>query len=218
MKKLQIAALVPVKNFSNSKSRLSGILSQKGREILSELMLKSTLHNLNKINFISEIIVVSEDSKAKKISSFFGANFLYAKETGVNHAIKVGDEFCKKNEINCNIVIPIDLALLVPSDLFLLFSISSKYHKCSIICPSARKDGTNFLLRRPIDIFETSYDHDSYYNHILLSRKAHVHTIVFSSMSLMLDLDTTDDITKLINLFPKHKLSRLLLAANWGLI
>ena len=218
MKKSRVAALIPVKNFSNGKSRLSNFLSPKGREILSELMLKLTLNNLNKMNFISDVIIVSEDIKAKKISSFYGANFLYAKELGVNHAVKIGDEFCAKNEIDCNIVIPIDLAILLPSDLSPIFSLSLKYHECSIICPSLRKDGTNFLLRRPIDIFETSYDDNSYYNHIVLSRKAKVHTMVFSSMNIMLDVDTKDDIIKLVSLFPENKLSRLLLDTNFSLI
>jgi 2-phospho-L-lactate guanylyltransferase len=170
------------------------------------------------MDFISDVVIVSEESKAKKISNFYGANFLYAKELGVNHAVKIGDKFCAKNEIDCNIVIPIDLALLSPSDLFLIIYLSLRHEKCAIICPSLRKDGTNLLLRRPIDIFETSYDDRSYYNHIVMSREAKVHTMVISSMNIMLDVDTKEDILKLVNLFPENKLSRLLLATNFNLI
>ena len=128
----------------------------------------------------------------------------------MDHAIKVGDDFCNENLFNTNIVVPIDLIFLDPHEIELLLSMSSKLSKCSIIVPSTRMDGTNLLIRRPFNLYETSYDNDSYYNHIQSSKKTCARTIIVKSINLSEDLDTMDDYNSIIT-HPINRLAHLVL-------
>jgi 2-phospho-L-lactate guanylyltransferase len=86
---------------------------------------------------------------------------------------------------------------------------AKKYQNCSIIVPSMRMDGTNILLRKPFNLYETSYDNNSYYEHIQSSKKNSERTIIINSVNLSEDLDTMDDFKRIIAQ-PTNKLSHLI--------
>jgi 2-phospho-L-lactate guanylyltransferase len=172
-------------------------------------MLKSTIIALKKCKSISTIVTISADERVEKISSYYDIKFIFAKEKGVNYAVNVGDDICKENLINTNIVVPIDLIYLDPIEIELLLSIASKAKKCSIIVPSTRMDGTNLLIRKPFNLYETSYDNNSYFNHVQSSRKTSARTLVVKSANLSKDLDTMDDYDSITDR-PMNRLSHLI--------
>lgn len=204
---MKIAAFIPVKQFESSKTRLS--LTRNQKIVLTELMLKSTILTLKKCKNISAIVTISADKRVEQISSFYDVKFVFAQEKGVNYAIKVGDDICKEKLVNANIVVPIDLIFLDPNEIELLLLIAGKLNRCSIIVPSARMDGTNLLIRKPFNLYDTSYDNNSYYNHVRSSRKTAAHTIVVKSANLSKDLDTMDDYES-ITYHPANRLSYLI--------
>jgi len=204
---MKTAAFIPVKQFESSKTRLS--LTSNQKIVLTELMLKSTIIALKKCKNISTIVTISADERVKKISSFYDIKFIFAKEKGVNYAVKVGDDICKQNLVSASIVVPIDLIFLDPKEIELLLSIASKLNKCSIIVPSVRMDGTNLLIRKPFSLYETSYDNNSYFNHVQSSRRTTAQTIVVNSANLSKDLDTMDDFDSITN-HPMNRLSYLI--------
>jgi len=204
---LKIAALVPVKQFELSKTRLE--LTKNQKIVLTELMLKFTIINLKKCKSISTIVTISEDERVEKISKIYETKFIFSKEKGVNFAIDAGDNYCKEKKVKSNIIVPIDLVFLNPYEIELLLFVARKYQKCSIIVPSMRIDGTNILLRQPLNMFETSYDNNSYFNHIQSSIKAKAQTVIIKSVNLSEDLDTMDDFNRIISR-PINKLSQLI--------
>jgi 2-phospho-L-lactate/phosphoenolpyruvate guanylyltransferase len=204
---LKIVAIIPVKRFELSKTRLE--LTRNQKTVLTELMLKFTILNLKKCKSISSIVTISQDKRVEAISKFYGIKFIFAKEKGVNSAIWAGDDYCKENKVVSNIIVPIDLIFLNSNELELLFKEARKYQRCSIIVPSIRMDGTNLLLRKPFDIYDTSYDNNSYFNHILSSKKSRAKTIIIRSINLSEDLDTMEDYDRIITK-PINKLSQLI--------
>ncbi len=148
---MKITALIPVKQFELSKTRLE--LTKNQRNVLTELMLKSTILNLKKCKSISTIVTISADEKVETISKYYNVKFIFSKEKGVNYAVELGDDYCKEYLVDTNIVVPIDLIFLEPNEIELLLSMSRKFHKCSIIVPSMRMDGTNILIRRPFNMY-----------------------------------------------------------------
>jgi len=203
---LKIAALVPVKQFELSKTRLE--LTKNQKIVLTELMLKFTIINLKKCKSISAIVTISEDERVEKISKIYETKFIFSKDKGVNFAIDAGDNYCKEKMVKSNIIVPIDLILLNPYEIELLLFVARKHQRCSIIVPSMRIDGTNILIRQPFNMFETSYDNNSYFNHIQSSKKANAQTIIIKSVNLSEDLDTMDDYNRIITR-PTNKLSQL---------
>lgn len=204
---MKIAALVPVKQFELSKTRLE--LTKNQKIVLTELMLKFTIINLKKCKSISTIVTISEDERVEKLSKIYESKFIFSKEKGVNFAIDAGDNYCKEKKVKSNIIVPIDLVFLNPYEIELLLFVARKYQRCSIIVPSMRIDGTNILLRQPLNMFETSYDNNSYFNHIQSSIKAKAQTVIIKSVNLSEDLDTMDDFNRIVTR-PINKLSQLI--------
>jgi 2-phospho-L-lactate/phosphoenolpyruvate guanylyltransferase len=204
---LKIAAIIPVKQFELSKTRLD--LTRNQKIVLTELMLKFTILNLKKCKSISTIVTISLDDRVERISKYYGIKFVLSEEKGVNFAIGVGDDYCKENLVKSNIIVPIDLVFLNPFELELLLVEARKHQKCSIIVPSMRMDGTNLLLRQPFNLFKTSYDNNSYFNHILSSKNSSAQTVIIRSSNLSEDLDTMDDFNR-ISANPINKLSQLI--------
>jgi 2-phospho-L-lactate guanylyltransferase len=206
---LKIAAVVPVKSFHASKSRLSPFLADVQREAISQLMMKYTLGVLCKLEFLTQIIVVSYDKFVGRFAEAFGADYLCQVETGVNSAVSAADRLCLENGVQSNIIIPTDLCFLSEHEIRLIYYESTKFPSAVAICPSKRRDGTNFLLRNPLSMFETSYDNNSYYNHLSLAGNSRAHMITIESENLERDIDIPQDIVDAIEHRPTHKMTRI---------
>jgi 2-phospho-L-lactate guanylyltransferase len=204
---MKIIALIPVKRFESSKTRLD--LTKNQKIVLTQLMLKNTIINLTKCKSISTIVTISADERVKEISNHYKIENIYSNEKGVNYAIEVGGEYCKEKQAQLNIIVPIDLVFINSYEIELLLSMASKYQNCSIIVPSMRMDGTNILLRKPFNLYQTSYDNNSYYEHIQSSKRSGEHTIIINSVNLSEDLDTMNDYKRIISQ-PSNHLSRLI--------
>ena len=191
---LKIFAIVPVKRFENGKSRLAPLLSTVERVKLCELLLDETLYTLKKTCAISEVIVVSSDKRAEKIAKVYGASFLIEyKEGGVNTAVAIADNYCKRADVDASIVIPQDLPLMTSRDIDIICKSSEEYEKCMIICPSLRYDGSNALLRKPSLLIKTYYDNNSFGMHITAAKEIGAILKIIHLARIMIDLDTIDD-------------------------
>ncbi|MFY9872137.1 MAG: 2-phospho-L-lactate guanylyltransferase [Candidatus Nitrosopolaris sp.] len=192
---MKIFALVPVKKFDSSKSRLSSVLNVDERKKLSELLLMNTISVLTKSSAISEIVIVSSDEVAMEIAKRNDAKFLReSKDHGVNVAIARADDYSSENGAEATLVIPQDLPLLMTADVNMICRKAESTERCLVICPSIRHDGSNALLRKPSRLLKTYYDEDSFNAHIRAATKVGIPIKVFLSKRIMVDLDTTEDI------------------------
>jgi 2-phospho-L-lactate guanylyltransferase len=196
---LKIFAIVPAKHFESGKSRLSSLLNMHDRVKLSGLLLESTLSTLSKATTISNIIVVSSDVRAKRIAKMHAAMFLdEVNDIGVNNAVTIANNYCNEAGADATIVVPQDLPLAVPEDIDKICSYAKEYHKCLVVCPSVRYDGSNALLRRPPKLIESSYDDNSFDKHINAARRAGAKIKIILLHRIMRDLDTVEDAQYLI--------------------
>jgi 2-phospho-L-lactate/phosphoenolpyruvate guanylyltransferase len=197
---MKIFALVPVKRFESSKSRLSSVLNVVERKELSELLLTNTLSVLTEASAISEIVIVSSDEVAIEIARRNGAQVLReSKDDGVNAAIARADDYSFENGAEATLVIPQDLPLLAAADVNMICRKAESPARCLVVSPSIRYDGSNALLRKPSRLLKTSYDEDSFNAHIRAATKVGIPIKVFLSKRIMLDLDTTEDIKILMS-------------------
>ena len=197
---MKIFALVPVKRFESSKSRLSSVLNVIERKELSQLLLTNTLSVLTEASAISEIVIVSSDEVAMEIARKNGAEVLRERrDDGVNAAIARADDYSFENGAEATVVIPQDLPLLVAADVNMICRKAESPDRCLVVCPSIRYDGSNALLRKPSRLLRTSYDQDSFNAHIRSATKSGIPIKVFLSKRIMLDLDTTEDLKILMH-------------------
>jgi len=206
----RVAIILPVKGFSESKSRLAPTLDLTERIAISQLMLKFTLNSVAKLKFTSRVVVVSYDTRVQRIAETFGVDFVCENRKGVNAAVQAGDRFCLESGINSNIVIPIDLCFLNVDEVNLIYRHAVLFQNVVVLCPSLKRDGTNFLLRNPLPLFETSFDNSSYYKHLESANKSDAHIILLNSPTLGRDIDTTQDLLEAIKYNPTNKLTEVL--------
>ena len=203
---LKVFAIVPVKNFERGKSRLQSLLTVEERIKLSELFLDLTLKTLTKTRVISQVVIVSSDKRADEIVKKYDAIFLgEKKDQGVNAAVALADTYISKYIVDASIVIPQDLPLLLPQDIERICKAAQSHERCLVICPSVRFDGSNALLRRPPLLLKTSYEHDSYNIHIKKAKALNASVRIIHIKRIMIDIDTIDDIRKLIKFSSRNK-------------
>jgi 2-phospho-L-lactate/phosphoenolpyruvate guanylyltransferase len=192
-------AIVPVKRFDRSKSRLGTILSLDERRKLSELLLVNTVRTLEQSSAISSTIIVTSESSAEEIVGTTRAEFLKLdNDNGVNAALLLADKYSSQNGADATLVIPQDIPLLSATDIDNLCSRAERLARCIVICPSIRYDGTNALLRKPPQLMKTLYDNDSFNSHIRAAVKINVPIRFFLSGKMMKDLDSIEDIRILL--------------------
>ena len=201
---MKIAAIIPVKTFSNAKTRLQ--LPTEKVEELCKIMLEEILQTLSISPKIEEIILVTKEEKAIEIGEKFNViTIIDQKEEGVNQAVSLADEYLLKNNFNASIVFPQDIPYIKTQDID--FMLKHQMHpNFAIIVPSRKFDGTNALVRMPINLMETHYDNDSYRNHMITAKEHTLNVAMVFVKRIMLDVDSKEDLKFLLEQNEKPKL------------
>ena len=168
------------------------------RKNLAFFLLNTTIKTLKESQLIYEIIVVSSDKTIEEFSLENSLKFIKDSNNGVNNAVILAAHYCIDNDIDANIVIPHDLPFISAKEIDQICTISEKYHKCIIICPSKRFDGTNILFRKPPNVIKTFYDDNSYMNHLKEAQKFNIPIESLDLDSLMFDIDTKEDLIEFL--------------------
>ncbi|MGN6614301.1 MAG: 2-phospho-L-lactate guanylyltransferase [Candidatus Nitrosocosmicus sp.] len=199
------AIIIPIKRLEKSKTRLSPFLNYDQRKNLTELLILDTLEKVSTLKNSQTILVCSETLKLP--SKFKDLVILNEKDSdmsgggGVNVAIELANEYIENNQFEESIIVPIDLPLMSITDLKELLEFSKGFNDGICIVPSRRYDGTNVLLRKPNSIINTFYDNNSFYNHIKDAAEKKRSVKVFNFESLMIDLDTIEDIFYILDIY-----------------
>ena len=188
---MKTSAIIPVKTFSNAKTRLD--ITEEKKITICKLMFEEVLQTLSLSSVIDDIVVVSKDEDALKISKKFNAIQISDKETGVNDAVALADEYLKNNGYGSSIVFPQDIPFMKTQDIDFLLQFQSP-PKYALIVPSRRFDGTNALVRMPVDLMETHYDEDSYKIHLSTGKLKTTNTSLIFVRRIMMDVDNADDL------------------------
>lgn len=187
---MKVAAIIPVKTFSKAKTRLS--LQQKTTVELCKLMFDEVLKTIVDSD-IDSIVVVTKDKDAIGIGKSYDViQIADDSETGVNNAVSLADKYLTKNGFEMSIVFPQDIPFMQRDDIEKLLKFSSE--NSVLVVPSRRFDGTNAMLRSPVNIMETHYDEDSYKIHLKTGRTCTSKTSLVLMRRIMMDVDNNEDL------------------------
>ena len=201
---MKIAAIIPVKTFSNAKTRLK--LPPNKVEELCEVMLEEILQTLSISPKIDEIILITKEEKAMEIGKKYNTiTIIDEKEESVNQAVSLADKYLLENDFNASVVFPQDIPFIKTQDID--FILKHQLHpNFVIIVPSRNFDGTNALVRMPIDIMKTHYDNDSYRNHMKTAKEHTLNVAMVFVKRIMLDIDNQEDLDILLEQNEKPEL------------
>ena len=193
---MKIAAVIPVKTFSSAKTRLQ--LPTEKVEELCKIMLEEILQIISTSPKIEKIVLVTKEQKAIEMGQKFNTiTIIDEKEEGVNQAVSLADKYLLENNFNASIVFPQDIPLIKTEDVD--FMLRHQLHpNFAIIIPSRKFDGTNALVRMPVDLMKTHYDDNSYRKHMLTAKEHTMNVAMVFVKRIMLDVDSQEDLEFLL--------------------
>lgn len=203
---MQVAAIIPVKTFSNAKSRLG--FSQEKTVQLCKIMLEQVLESISQSKIITKSIIVSKDETALQTGRRFNTIQIFEdNERGVNHAVSLADRYLVENKFDTSVVFPQDIPLMQPQDIDNLIRFQTM--KASLlVVPSRRFDGTNALVRTPVNAIETHYDEDSYKIHLSTGKARGISTSFVLINRIMWDVDNKSDLEFIMSNIEKPALKK----------
>ena len=188
---MKTSVIIPVKTFQKSKTRLH--LSENKTRELCRLLLEEVIKTIHKSKIIDKTIVVTNEEQVSDIIKKYDCEKIQDKhETSVNDAVKLAEKYLIDNKFTHSIVIPLDVPFFYSDDLKELLKFSSD--KSVVIVPSRHFDGTNALVRNPINSMTPRYDEGSYSFQTESAKNDDIKISIGLIYRLMLDIDNTEDL------------------------
>ncbi len=193
---MRTLAILPMKTFSEAKTRLRLELNAQDRRALVEAMFADVLVALRRVPALERIIVVSADHGAQRIAAGYGATVVEDDERGHNAAAMHGIRGALEAGADRALLVPGDCPTLAPKDLDVLLAHETA-GRSALIVPDRHGTGTNALLLTPPDALVPSFGPDSCRRHLADAGSSGVAAEVVELPSLALDIDTADDLDAL---------------------
>ena len=193
---MKTSVIIPVKSFQKSKTRLH--LSKEKTIEICRLLLEEVIKTVSESKLIHEIIIVTNEEQILDIIEKYNCKRIQDKyEISVNDAVGLAEKYLIENKFTHSIVLPLDVPFFYTEDLEKLLNFSSE--KSVVIIPSRHFDGTNALVRSPINSMKPRYDEGSYIFQVESAMNFDVKISIGLINRLMLDIDNIEDLDFVLN-------------------
>ncbi|HEX3392191.1 MAG TPA: 2-phospho-L-lactate guanylyltransferase [Solirubrobacteraceae bacterium] len=192
---MRTAAILPVKRFPLAKQRLGQSVADPLRLELARAMVGDVLSALRDCSAIETTIVVTNEPSVAAAGRYLGAIVVEdSAEQGQSAAAELGIARALADKIERTLCVPGDCPTLDPGELEALLG---EHTSGLTIVPDRHGSGTNGLLLSPPGAISPSFGPDSRERHELLAREAGLEHRLAQPASLLLDIDTGDDLAAL---------------------
>ena len=190
---LKIAAVVPVKGFEQSKSRLSVVLKKEERQQLVMRMLEHLLAVLIREKSISAVYVITPD---QAVGEFVHARFARVQVifsmADLNEAVNLSAQVLQEDGYMSMLFLFSDLPFLTSADL--QAAVQAARESSVVLMPDGKKKGTNGIALTPPDCMCTCFGEDSFSIHMELAKKICQEPCVLETYGFAQDIDLPDDL------------------------
>ena len=183
------AIVLPVKSLSETKSRLSPVLSLLERGALTLAMLEDVMDATQSI-VGWETWVISPDEVVLEIALGRSARAIREEKPPLANAIRQAEAEASERMVDA-------LAVLLPdTPLVTAGALTRALHTLGpvVLAPSIDEGGTNLMIRRPPTAIDARFGTDSYRKHLEAAAMADLPTAIVGSPELAFDLDLPGDI------------------------
>jgi 2-phospho-L-lactate guanylyltransferase len=195
---VRTAAILPVKRFAQAKRRLGASVEDPLRLDLVRAMVGDVLTALAETASIEHTIVVTGEPSVADTARAQGAIVIDdSAQDGQSAAVALGVERALTGGMERAFCIPGDCPTLDPAEMEALLSPSAGDRPEVVIVPDRHGTGTNGLLLAPPDAIPPSFGPDSCERHRALAIAAGIAVRIEQPPSLLLDIDTGDDLVVL---------------------
>jgi 2-phospho-L-lactate guanylyltransferase len=205
--------LVPVKNLSDAKQRLSAVLNPQERVALAQAMCEDVLQTLAHWDSRPSVAVVTSDPFAGDLATRLDFEVIPDDNSGETSAVEVATAFCRARGNQHTLVIPADIPLIDAKELQII--VDSAPSAGSVLVPDAAGRGTNAAWRSPADLFPLRFGNDSFLPHQAAAQATGLPCIVLNLPGIARDIDRPEDLLE-VAVANGDRLSQRLLR-SWNL-
>ncbi len=191
--------IVPVKDLSKAKDRLSSLLPQSERTALAYAMLEDVLLALKESKLADRKLIVTLDAKAIEIAKGLGIEvILETEQKGESASVDYASRISMDMGATSVLVIPGDAPLITSDDIDFILE-REKEIPSIIFIPARDKLGTNAFLRKPPDAIESMFGHDSFNKHKDEADRLGIPYESFENPRIGLDIDNPEDLKEFMS-------------------
>jgi 2-phospho-L-lactate guanylyltransferase len=191
---MRTIAILPVKSFGAAKQRLAPALGSGSRQALAHAMFSDVLASLRRVPGLDSVAVVTADRVAEAAARGERVRVLWdTAQSGQSAAALIGIRHALASGFERVLLVPGDTPLLDPGEVAELLARSGPVS----IVPDRHGTGTNALVLAPPDAIEPSFGPGSRERHVAAAEAAGVPHAVEQVPTLMLDIDTGEDLAVL---------------------
>lgn len=189
--------LIPVKNLSAAKQRLAAVLDQPGRTKLAQAMLQDVVSTIAAWPNRPPCALVTGDPFAIDVARKYDFEIISdPMNPGETGAIEMATEICVARGIEFTLVIPADIPLIQAREIEQILGHAPK--EGSVLAPAGDGRGTNAAFRRPANLFPLRFGNDSFKPHLAAAQATGKPCIVLRLPSIAVDVDSPEDLRKLL--------------------
>jgi 2-phospho-L-lactate/phosphoenolpyruvate guanylyltransferase len=206
--------LVPVKDLSQAKQRLSPVLSAEERFGLAQAMCQDVLETLASWRKRPGVAVVTSDPFARDLAAGLGFDVIADDDnSGETDAIAMATAVCRDRGAASTLVVPADIPLIESAELAKI--VGSAPARGALLVPDAAGRGTNAAWRAPGDLFPLRFGNDSFLPHLAAAKATGLPCVVLELPSMARDIDRPEDLSFVAAASGERRSQRLL--RSWNL-
>jgi 2-phospho-L-lactate guanylyltransferase len=192
----RIHAVVPIKETSDAKRRLAGVLCAARRQELALAMFEDVLATLTGVRELAGIVVVTVDPAAAAIAARYGARVSNAgAREGHTGAVTAT---ARELAAEAMLTLPGDIPLVEADDIRHLVDVhrhaTGRGARAFTIVPAWDERGSNAILCSPAAAVPLRFGADSFLPHLAAARRCAIEPTVARMPRIALDIDTPDDL------------------------
>jgi len=190
-------AIVPVKRFSNAKTRLATVLTEAERESLAIAMLNDVLRAVREAHLVAGVVVVSHEVRARYAVERIGGLFIEENGSGLSAAIRQGAQWLATHGQRGLLMVPGDVPLVSSNEVDRIIEQHRGVPAVTLV-PDREHDGTNALAATPTDTIPFAFGRDSFAAHRDAAIAAGITPNILHLPGLALDIDNPLDLQTLV--------------------
>jgi 2-phospho-L-lactate guanylyltransferase len=192
------ALLLPIKDLSNAKKRLIGVLTPEQRFGLAAAMLADTFRAVQGVRRADKIFVVTNYQPAMDMARANGWEILTEeRQISESDSVDVASRICEGRGVTALLRVPLDVPLVQAGDIDDLLAVECE-EPVMVIVPSRDGMGTNAILRMPPALFPSHFGMGSFAKHVGEADRIGARVIFRRSERLEMDVDDEADLRALL--------------------
>ena len=213
----KVFACVPVKEFAGAKSRLSALLRPEQRETLAATMLEDVLSALAGATRLAGILVNTVDPRAAALAERYGARIVTeGARDGHTGAVNGMARVLASEGEAALLTLPGDIPRVTAWEIDAVVSSRGAAPSFTIV-PAHDELGSNAVLCAPAGSVPLRFGDDSYFPHLLASRRAGIEPTIVRLPGIGLDIDHPVDLLTFLRAKPRQPTRTLRLLERLGL-